>query len=62
MEFVYFNIQLLKVNMVLYLRRYIPDAVMRMRRKMQGRVIWKENYTINDMISNALSRTEIKYK
>ena len=33
-----------------------------MRRKMQGRVIWKENYTINDMISNALSRTEIKYK
>lgn len=57
-----FNIQLLKVNMVLYLRRYIPDAVMRMRRKMQGRVIWKENYTINDMISNALSRTEIKYK
>ena len=57
-----FNIQLLKVNMVLYLRRYIPDAVMRMRRKMQGRVIWKENYTINDMISNALSRTEIKHK
>ena len=53
------NFQILKTYIVMFMKRICPTPLMLFRRKLQHRESWKKNYTIDDMINNALSHKKI---
>lgn len=55
------KLKILKLKIILSLKQLMPDFLMRYRRKLQGKKTWPNDYTINDMISRAISETNINY-